>query len=158
MGVNAGEPDGTGKPFLWVTNYEKESHALYANESTRDRALFLFHTPYSGIGAIGQSWVGWGTGFLDVDRDGWEDLFIANGHAIRYPTATTRLQVPKLMRNLGAGKFKDISARGGEYFRTQHLARGVAPGDLNNDGRVDVVVSHMNAPAAVLKNASGDAH
>lgn len=159
MGVDAGDPDGTGKPYLWVTNYEKESHALYKNESTRDRALFLFHTPYSGIGAIGQSFVGWGTGFVDFDRDGWEDLFIANGHAIRYPTGTSRLQVPKLMRNQGAGKFKDLSARGGDYFNNQHLARGAALGDLDNDGRVDVVVSHVNARAAILLNVTPeDAH
>lgn len=152
MGVDAGDPDGSGKPALWVTNYENELHALYKNVCTRDRALFLFYTPASGIAAIGQTFVGWGTGFADLDRDGWEDLVIANGHAIRYPTGASRRQAPKLMRNLGRGKFQDASARGGDYFRGEHLARGLALGDLDNDGRTDMVVSHLNDPVAVLKN------
>jgi enediyne biosynthesis protein E4 len=159
MGVDAGDPEGVGMPYLWVTNYEKELHALYKNRSTKDRAMFFFHTPASGIAAIGQAFVGWGTGFVDADRDGWEDLFVANGHAIRYPTGASRLQTPVLLRNEGNGRFKDISPRGGDYFRTPHLARGVALGDLDNDGRVDVVVNHLNGPVAVLRNVvSDDAH
>ena len=154
MGLDAGDPDGTGKPYLWVTNYENELPALYKNESTRDRALFMFHTPQSGIGAIGQIYVGWGTGFLDVDHHGWEDLFIVNGHAIRYPTSGNRVQYPILLRNQGAGKYQAITSRGGAYFRMPHLARGAALGDLDNDGRVDLVVSHLNQPTAVLQNVS----
>ncbi len=155
MGTDAGDPEGTGKPWLWVTNYENELHALYKNLCTKDRAFFLFSTPASGIAAIGQKYVGWGTGFVDLDHHGWEDLFIVDGHAIRFPTGTTRRQKPVLLRNTGGGKFKDITTRGGPYFRQQHLARGLALGDLDNDGAVDAVVSHMNEPAAVLRNEAG---
>src|SRR5579883_818194 len=153
MGVDASDPFGSGKPCLWVTNYENELHALYRNVSTRDRAHFLFATPASGIAAIGQKFVGWGTGFADFDLDGWEDLFIANGHAIRYPTGTTRRQRPVLMRNRG-GKFTDVSGQGGDYFGQQHLSRGVVLADLDNDGRVDVVVCHMNEPVTLLRNVA----
>jgi len=154
MGVDAGDPDGNGMPYLWVTNYEHELPALYKNQSTRDRALFMFYTSRSGIGAVGHTYVGWGTGFVDVDRDGWEDLFIANGHAIRYPTGGDRQQKPVLLRNQGAGKFEVVTPRGGEYFNKPHLARGAALGDLDNDGRVDLVVSHINQPVAVLRNVA----
>jgi hypothetical protein len=151
MGVDAGDPEGSGLPWLWVTTYENEMHALFLNQCQKDRILFFYHTPASGIGAIGQKFVGWGTGFVDVDHHGWEDLFIANGHAIRYPRTAERRQRPVLLRNWN-GRFKDISKRGGDYFKKNHLARGVALGDLDNDGKVDVVVSHMNEPVAVLRN------
>jgi hypothetical protein len=153
MGVDAGECDGKGLPWLWVTNYENELHALYRNMCRDGRVLFLFFTPASGIAAIGQKYVGWGTGFVDIDHHGWEDLVIVNGHAIRYPGGTTRRQLPVLLRNRG-GKFKDLTWRGGSYFHQVHLARGLALGDLDNDGKVDLVVSHMNEPVAVLRNVA----
>jgi hypothetical protein len=155
MGVDTGDPECTGLPWLWITNYENELHALHRNLCTKDRVLFFFNTPASGIAAIGQKYVGWGTGFLDLDHHGWEDLFIANGHAIRYPTGTTRRQLPVLLRNRD-GKFKDITRRGGSYFHEQHLARGAALGDLDNDGKVDLVISHMNEPVAVLRNVANE--
>src|SRR5262249_39046311 len=86
MGPDAGEPERKGLPDLWVTNYENELHALYGNISKPGRPFFQFRTAAVGIAAIGQKYVGWGTAFIDVDLDGWEDLFIVNGHAIRYPT------------------------------------------------------------------------
>jgi hypothetical protein len=156
MGVDVGDPEGTGKPSIWVTNYENEFHALYRNVSTADRVHFVFATQPSGIGAIGQKFVGWGTGFGDFDRNGWEDIFIANGHAIRFPTGTTRHQRPVLMWNRGNGKFVDISRRGGEYFKKQHLSRGAVLADLDNDGGLDVVVSQTNDPVALLRNVSAD--
>ena len=151
MGLDAGDPEGTGKPALWVTNYENEFHALYRNHSNPDRASFVFATQASGVGSIGQKYVGWGTGFIDFDLDGWEDIFIANGHAIRYPTGASRLQKPVLFQNR-SGKFTDITARGGDYFKAPHLSRGVALADFDNDGRTDVAINNLNQPASILRN------
>ena len=153
MGVDAGDPEGTGKPALWVTNYENEFHALYRNHSTADRASFVFATQASGVGAIGQKFVGWGTGFIDFDLDGWEDIFIANGHAIRFPTGATRLQKPVLFLNRN-GKFQDVSARGGEYFQSPHLSRGIALADFDNDGRTDVAICNLNQNVSILRNVA----
>ncbi len=159
MGLDAGDPERTGKPALWVTNYENELHALYRNECKPGQAFFQFCTAGVGIAAIGQKYVGWGTAFLDADLDGWEDLFVSNGHAIRFPTGknASRRQDPVLLLNKG-GKFRDASRRLGDYFGTPRLGRGVAFGDLDNDGRIDLVVSHMNEPAAVLRGVGGKDH
>jgi hypothetical protein len=142
---------------LWVTNYENELHSLYRNLSTTKNIVFLSVTEASGIAAIGQKFVGWGTGFVDLDHHGWEDLVIVNGHAIRYPTGTTRRQKPVLLRNRG-GSFTEITKRGGSYFQKPHLARGLALGDLDNDGKVDLVISHMNEPLAILRNVANEKH
>jgi hypothetical protein len=156
MGVDAGDYDGSGRPSLWVTNYEQELHGLYQNDCRPGLVRFRFQTQAAGLAELGQKYVGWGTAFLDVDLDGWEDLFVVNGHAIRYHSAAGvgRKQPPLLYRNLG-GKFKECSPLIGSYAARATLARGVGFGDLDNDGRIDLVISHMNEPAAVLRGTGG---
>jgi hypothetical protein len=158
MGLDAGDYDGSGRPALWVTNYEHEQHALYRNESRPGIMFFHFQTLKAGLAEMGQRYVGWGTAFIDADLDGWEDLFVANGHAIRYPQGkgASRKQPPVLYRNLG-GRFKNVSRPIGTYH-ADHLARGVAFGDLDNDGRIDMVISHMNEPVSILRGIGGQGH
>src|SRR5439155_19980210 len=117
--------------------------------------LFHFSSQTAGIAALGQSYVGWGTGFLDLNHDGREHLFFVNGHPNFYPRAgARRSQLPVLLRNVGQGRFENITPEGGPYFQQEHNGRGVAFGDLDNDGRTALVVSHLNGPVVLLRNGA----
>jgi hypothetical protein len=153
MGVDVGDFDGSGPAAIFKTNYENELHALYRNLG---REQFQFNTAATGIASIGQTFVGFGTRFLDIDNDGWWDLAIANGHVIRHPRFSPLKQRAILFRNQGQGKFVEVSTRGGSYFKTTHRGRGLAVGDLDNDGRPDLVISHIGEPIAILQNIAGD--
>jgi RNA polymerase sigma factor (sigma-70 family) len=152
-GAAAGDFDNSGFVSLFVTNYEGENHALYQNTSQRS---FRFRSQLLGIAALGQDTVGNGVGFLDVDNDGYLDLIIINGHAIRHPERAGRRQRPVLLLNDSGKKLLVRSGEGGTYFRASHLGRGLAIGDLDNDGRVDLVVSHLNEPVVLLRNLAGE--
>ncbi len=153
MGTDAADFDNSGRPSLWCVNYEAENHALYKNQCKNGGVFFSWATNLAGISAIGQTYVGWGTQFIDLDHHGSLDLFIANGHAIRFPTGKAkRAQRPVLLRNTGNGRFIAITEQGGPYFLAEHSARGVAFGDLDNDGRIDMVINHLNEPVVVLRN------
>jgi len=152
MGLAVGDPFGSGRPAIFVTNYQHELPALYRNDGD---GFFTFASRSSGVAAVGLSLVGFGTAVTDLDRDGWEDIVIANGHVIRHPVGTTIAQPPALLRNRGKGRFAVVTGQGGSYFRSPHHGRGLAVGDLDGDGRVDLVISNVNEPAAVLRNETG---
>src|SRR5262245_1280399 len=157
MGVDAADYDGSGHFSLWVTNYQQESHDLYRNQGA---GWFQHMSRRAGITAIGLDFVGFGTGFIDYDLDGAEDIFISNGHVMRYPAAPSKLaQRAVLLHNLrrpgqppAEVRFQEVSEQGGPYFHGVHRGRGAAFGDLDNDGRIDIVLSHCNEPVALLRN------
>jgi enediyne biosynthesis protein E4 len=159
MGVDAADYDGSGRPSLLVTNYENELHALYRNNSRDGKLLFSYSTYAAGLASLGRHYVGFGASFFDLDNDGWQDAVIANGHVIRHPVKAGVRQRPVLLRNQGQGadgsRFEAIMDQGGSYFNADHQGRGVAVGDLDNDGRLDLVISHVNEPVVVLRNESG---
>ncbi|MBI2808639.1 MAG: CRTAC1 family protein [Planctomycetes bacterium] len=157
MGVDIGDYDGSGQGSLFVTNFQYELHSLYQNLG---KERFAYQSRAAGLGALSRHFVAFGTGFIDVDNDGWEDLCFVNGHVVRKPAGNTLKQTPVLLRNVefqGRRMFLDYSKRGGAYFQTPAVARGLAVGDLDNDGWPDLVVSNTNSPAVLLRNvASAD--
>jgi len=133
---------------VWVTNYERESFALYRNEGG---ANFSHVSDTMGIYALGSSNVGFGTVAGDVDRDGDEDIVIANGHVIRYPENGDARQLPLLLIHDGR-RFRPAEFSPDQYFGQPHHGRGLALGDIDNDGDLDCVFANSNEPAAVLRN------
>ncbi len=155
MGIDVSDVNNDGWPDILVTNFARESQALYRNQSGRG---FVHVSQLAGLMAVGRSFVSFGVGFLDFDRDGAEDIFIANGHVVHHPTDSTVKQRPLLFRSNGQGRFLPVSASdAGSYFESTHLARGAAVGDLDNDGLIDICISHTNDSCAVLRNNSAHA-
>jgi enediyne biosynthesis protein E4 len=155
MGVDVGDYDNDGRDDLLVTTFSQEPKSLYHNEGGRFRDA-SFPT---GLGSATLLYLGFGTGFLDYDRDGWLDLFIANGHVMddieRYSDVVTWAQPNQLFRNRGpaaAGfRFEDVSAATGVGDH-RAVSRGAAFGDYNNDGRTDVLVSTLRGAPILLRN------
>lgn len=154
MGLGVSDFDRSGRASLVVTNYESELPALYQNRTDPGKPVrFAYATQSSGLGTLNGVFVSWGTGFADFDLNGWDDLYIVNGHAIRHPSDKKggREMRPSLLLN-EKGKLTIRTGRGGSFFADRHNARGSAVGDLDNDGRPDLVVVRHNAPVVVLKN------
>ena len=149
MGVDIGDFNGDGLPDIWVTNYENETFAMYRNF---DGQFFQHVSRSTGIAAAGGMSVGWGTVFADFDLDGDEDLFTGNGHVIRHPTNSPLQQPPLVLLNEEFKRYVDVAAHSGDYTASPHMSRGVAGSDLDRDGDLDLVVSHINQPAAILRN------
>lgn len=149
MGAAVLDYDSDGLPDVWVVNYERESNALYRNQGG---LLFQHASGPTGVSAVGGMYVGWGTCGCDFDLDGDEDLFVSNGHVIHFPTAAPVQQRPLLFRNDGGARFVNVAPEAGGYLTAAHHGRGAACGDLDRDGRVDLVVSRNNQPVAVLAN------
>ena len=152
MGVDFADYNNDGWPDLLITDLANQRYALYQNN--RD-ASFTYSSFSTGLGRITMLHSGWGARFFDYDNDGWKDLIVAQGHdldtvEINYPNL--RYKEPTLLlRNTGSG-FVDVSAQSGAVFQQAWIGRGLATGDLDNDGRVDVVVSTNDGPAHILRN------
>ena len=152
MGTTVGDFDGDGRPDIFKTNFSDDTSTLYRNngDGTFNDATFA-----AGLGLHTQ-YLGWGTMFFDFDNDGWPDLLLANGHV--YPEVDqahlgSDYQEPRILyHNKGNATFEDISATSGPGITTANSSRGLAVGDLWNDGRISAVVSNMNAPASLLVN------
>lgn len=164
MGLEADDLTGDGHPELFVTTYYHEGTTLFRNNGQH------FTDVSQSAGMFAASWnkVGWGTAFLDVDRDGDLDIFVANGHVYRNAAEIqaksedgepyTYGQLPQLFRGDGKGMFKDISRMAGPYFQQLVVGRGVALGDYDNDGASDLVINHVGGPPALLRNETKTPH
>jgi hypothetical protein len=135
-----------------VTDLSGQRYALYRN---RHDGTFDYVSDSTGIGGITQPYSGWGMRFLDYDNDGWKDLLIAQGHDldnIEKTRSDVHYRQPMLLaRNTGKG-FVDVSSISGELFKEGWVGRGLAIGDLDNDGRIDAVVSTNGGLAHILHN------
>jgi hypothetical protein len=155
MGVDAADIRGSGHPDLFITNFYHQPNIYFRNLGNM---RFEDANVASGLGPSSLTKLGFGTCFLDMDNDGVWDCFVANGHVERYATMVGR-QEPfameaQLFRGNGNGQFREISAFAGDYFKERHAARGVAMGDYDNDGRMDLAVSNIGEPVSLLKNFS----
>lgn len=151
MGVAVGDYNNDGLPDIWVANYERESFALYRNEGN---CFFLHVSQPVGVTAVGSLFVGFGTVFCDFDRDGYEDIWVTNGHVIKFPQNAPVKQLPLLFANRQGKRFENAAPEAGKYCTTPHLGRGVAKGDLDQDGDLDLVTTHTQEPQALLENTS----
>jgi hypothetical protein len=149
MGIACGDLDGDGRPDLAVTNYYGESTTLFHNLGG---GLFADTTASSGLGPPTRQLLGFGIAFLDVNNDGRLDVVSANGHVSDYrPVYPWKMPI-QLLTSGPDGRLTDASAGAGLPFEAVHLGRGLAAGDLDNDGRIDAVVVAQNEPLVYLHN------
>ena len=152
MGVDFADYDNDGYPDLVVTDLANQQYSLYHNE--RD-GTFTYASDTSGIGRISLLHSGWSARFIDYDNDGWKDLLVAQGHdmdTIQKSFPSLRYREPMLLvRNTGKG-FVDVSTASGQMFHEAWVARGMAIGDIDNDGKIDAVVTTNGGPAHLLHN------
>jgi tetratricopeptide (TPR) repeat protein len=155
MGVACGDPDGDGLPDLAVTNFYDESTTLYRNLG---RGLFADHSAAAGVAPPSRYLLGFGIAFLDFDNDGRLDLVTANGHVNDYRDLYPYAMPVLLLAGDPSGRFVDVTRAAGPPLTTARLGRGLAVGDLDNDGKVDVLVVSQGAPLGYFHNETRGGH
>jgi len=156
MGADFRDFDNDGLPDIVLTGMINDSYLVFRNLGKP--FYFEDHTLKSGLAIASRQWTGWGMGMFDFDNDGWKDLFFANSH---FPNLDKLLGVPsplpcRVFRNVN-GHYEDVSAQAGESLRRAAYYRGVAFGDFDGDGKVDVVVTALNEPVRLYRNVTNAA-
>ena len=153
MGIAVGDYNHDGRVDFYITNFSDDYNTLYRNDGD---ASFSDVSSRAGIANLTIPFLGWGTGFLDYDNDGWLDLFVANGHVYpgvdNHDWGTTWAQRPLLLHNLNGTKFAEVPPATGSGLAVVKSARGAAFGDLFNDGHIDVVTNNMDSTPTLLRN------
>ncbi len=155
MGTDAADYHHDGQFGVLVTNFENEPAALYRNNGD---GSFTEESFPSGVGNPTLEYLKWGCKFTDFDLDGWQDIFIANGHVDDRADENGKpqgySQACQVLRNDGNGAFSDVSGGSGPFFTQEQVARGLAVGDFNNDGKPDVLIASNNGRAILLSNST----
>jgi hypothetical protein len=155
MGLAIGDYDNDGRVDFHITNFSDDSNVLYHNDGEGN---FTDVTFQAGLGEVTIPFLGWGTSFIDFDNDAWQDLFVVNGHV--YPAVdlnqwgTSFAEQALLFHNLKNGKFERVAAAPASALANAWPSRGLAIGDLDGDGRLDVVINNIDSRPAILRNVA----
>ena len=156
MGVDAADYDRSGHPSIIITNFANQMLSLYHNEGN---GLFVDEAPRSEVGRATLVTLGFGCFFFDYDNDGWQDIFVADGHIEneieRVQKRVSYAEPPHLFHNLGGGKFQEVTASMGAAFASPKVGRGAAYADIDNDGALDVLVTTNGGRVWLFHNEGG---
>lgn len=155
MGADFRDLNNDGLPDIWHTAIENETFPLFINKG---KGLFRNASQESQLANLTRPMSGWSNGIVDLDNDGWKDLVVARSNVLDNIGEISRhfryAEPNSVFRNLGSGQFEDVSASAGADFIRPAPHRGLAYGDLDNDGRMDLVVTALGAPVSVFRNVT----
>jgi hypothetical protein len=155
MGLAIGDYDNDGRVDFYITNFSDDTDTLYHNDGDNNFTDLTFQ---AGFGEPTIPQLGWGTSFIDYDNDGWKDVIIANGHVYplvdNYQWGTSYAQQMLLFKNTARGRFERVGAKPGTALAEAFPARGLAVGDLDGDGRPDLVVNCIDKPPVLVRNVT----
>ena len=159
MGVDAADYDHSGHASIIISNFANQMVSLYHNEGN---GLFVDEAPQSEVGRASLVTLGFACFFFDYDNDGWQDIFVADGHIEdqieRVQKRVSYAEPPHLFRNLGGGKFTEVTAQMGSVFAAPKVARAAAYADIDNDGFLDILLTTNAGPAYLFHNEGGTNH
>ncbi len=159
MGVDAADYDRSGRASLIISNFANQMVSLYHNEGN---GLFVDEAPQSEVGRSTLVTLGFGCFFFDYDNDGWPDIFVADGHIEneieRVQKRVSYAEPPHLFRNLGRGKFEEVTQQMGPAFASPKVARGAAYADIDNDGALDLLMTTNGGRAYLFHNEGSTNH